>query len=137
MKEIELYFKDPKETIELRHLVCFEHSLKYNIIDFQKLKQHEYGRLRLDNVIIRIIHEPNYSDKCPWCGCEEVDIKVIKPEMNIDIRCMIIMFVECKKCLSRGPRLNVNLSAFDNDPDNFKNIILEKWKWRSKYNVDS
>ncbi len=132
MKEIELYFKDPKETIELRHLVCFEHPCQYNITDYQKLKQYEYGRLRLDDVIIRIIHDTKVSNKCPWCGCEDVDVKIVNPEINIDIRCMMIMYVECKNCLSRGPRLNVNLSAFECDPDDYKSIILERWKWRSK-----
>ncbi len=123
------------DTIKIiKNEPSFEHISQYDPYAYPKAHQNEFGRLKTPLNYYHFIIGQVHQENCPWCGGPPL-LKRIKHDDGLGFS---IYALECIRCGSRGPLLNVS-SQRENDKefmDECQNLMFARYKRRRTWDDD-
>lgn len=125
IKDIYVYFTDKEYMDDFRNLSDFVWPTDYDIVEYSKSLQEEYGKLKLKNINIRLLFDSGRETKCPWCNHPNPEI-IEETSLKEEAVEIYRFYARCPNCLARGPALNVNRVIQNDEAIEYKQMILQR-----------
>jgi len=109
---IYLHTSNFENTRFIRNDESFFPPFNYTPQQYEKLLGNEYGIIETDDNYYHILVGSINQDGCPWCGGEAIVKKLFDGTKEMPIQHSIYC-MECVRCRSRGPLLNLIGSTVD------------------------
>jgi hypothetical protein len=126
-----VHTSDLKNTTYLKNLSNFQPAFGYGIFE-NAISPYEYGRIKIDDFFINFLVGNIPQENCPWCSTKPI-LKEIKSTdcLNFDK-----YWMECPKCLSRGPTLDICPFLHEEEINVLLQIVHERYKMRGNWDRD-
>ena len=117
MEKLYAHISNLEDTLKVREISNFVPAYMY-----RAMYREEYGKIKFDNVEINLLVGSLTRDKCPWCDSNAV-VKINEIPFSV-VAGSVKIWMECTRCFSRGPLLNVNSNAYisDDEKNHFHDI---------------
>lgn len=120
-----------KNTTHLQNLSNFQPAFSYGISE-DAISPYEYGKIKVDDFFIHFLVGNIPQENCPWCSTKPI-LKEIK---GIDCLNFDKYWMECPRCLSRGPTLNMSPCQSEEIINHFLQMVTDRYKMRGNWDRD-
>lgn len=134
MKHIYLHTSNVEYWRDFNNDPSIEKCFEYDPFGIEKSHQYEYGRIKTKQNYYHFLVGKIKQKDCPWCG----SFCTVKRINELEVRGFSRYCMECENCGARGPILNVNLHAEQDEKHMgwFTDLIRDRFETRRHWDSD-